>query len=91
MKTGEDFLKEKGWDPNGPTLNGVLFKDFAELLDEYRLKILEEVKFGFDLCSDTSTQCLGYRNLVDRINREKSHEKVTKFPTVKSSYKPFVE
>jgi hypothetical protein len=31
------------------------------------LRIMEEIKFGFDICSDNSSFCLGYRNLVKKI------------------------
>ncbi len=78
MKTGEDFLTSKGWDPNNPQVGGALFKGIAQLFDEYRLEVLESVKLGFDICSDHSTFCLGYRNLCDRIRREKSHEPLDK-------------
>lgn len=36
--------------------------------DKQELEILKQVKFGFDICSDHSTQCLGYRNLCIKIN-----------------------
>jgi hypothetical protein len=45
---------------------------------EYRLELLEEIKLGFDICSDTSAFCLGYRNLVDRIRREKENNPIDK-------------
>lgn len=53
-------------------------EDVLKAMDEYRLEILEEVKIGFDLCSDTSAFCLGYRNLVDRIRREKENKPIDK-------------
>lgn len=80
MKNGKDFLKERGLTPNALVV---------DLLDKYRLVILEDVKLGFDICSDFSTQCLGYRNLVDRIVREKENEKPTVFPVLNSPYNPF--
>jgi len=49
-----------------------------EVKREYRLELLEEIKFGFDICSDTSAFCLGYRNLVDRIRREKENNPIDK-------------
>ena len=63
-------------------------KDPDEAIREYRLKLLEDVKLGFDLCSDHSTICLGYRNLCDRIRREKSNEKPDKFPGINPTYDP---
>lgn len=78
MTTGEDFLKEKGWDASNTSVGGALFTGFAQLLDEYRLKILEDVKIGFDIYSDHSTMCLGYRNLIDRIRREKENKPIDK-------------
>jgi hypothetical protein len=53
-------------------------EDVLKAMDEYRLEILEEVKLGFDLCSDTSAFCLGYRNLVERIRREKENQPIDK-------------
>lgn len=55
-----------------------------DLLQHYKVSLLEEVKFGFDICSDNSTNCLGYRNLVDRIRREKANEPIAEFPTLHS-------
>ncbi len=51
-----------------------------ELIQQYRLTLLEEVKFGFDIHSDDSTLCLGYRNLCDKIRREKTNEPIHTFP-----------
>jgi hypothetical protein len=53
-------------------------KDPDNAIREYRLKLLEDVKFGFDICSDMSTGCLGYRNLVERIKREKENKPIDK-------------
>lgn len=53
-------------------------KNPDEAIRKYRLELLEEVKFGFDLCSDTSAFCLGYRNLVERIRREKENQPIDK-------------
>jgi hypothetical protein len=33
--SAEDFLREKGWDDKNSVLGGVVFKGFAELLEEY--------------------------------------------------------
>jgi hypothetical protein len=46
-------------------------KDPDEAIREYRLKLLEDVKFGFDICSDTSAFCLGFR-------REKENKPIDK-------------
>jgi hypothetical protein len=53
-------------------------KNPDDAIREYRLKLLEEIKFGFDICSDTSAFCLGYRNLCDRIKREQANEPIDK-------------
>jgi hypothetical protein len=53
-------------------------KESDEIIHDYRLKLLEEVKNGFDLCSDTSAFCLGYKNLVERIRREKENQPIDK-------------
>jgi hypothetical protein len=37
-----------------------------------KVQLLEEVKIGFDVCSDMSTFCLGYRNLVKEIESLKT-------------------
>jgi hypothetical protein len=43
------------------------FSQLPTVTDEQRLKILEEVKLHFDIYSDHSTHCLGYRNLTQKI------------------------
>jgi hypothetical protein len=53
-------------------------KDADEAIRKYRLEVLEDVKFGFDICSDMSTNCLGYRNLCDRIRREIENKPIDK-------------
>lgn len=76
MKTKEDILFKhvdyKCFEYDGYT------DDALKAMDEYKLQILEEIKFSFDICSDYSTQCLGYRNLVDRIRREKENKPIDK-------------
>ena len=72
METKEEIL-DKYWSKGSSVKKAAL-----KAMDEYRLKILEEVKFGFDICSDMSTGCLGYRNLVDRIRREKENKPIDK-------------
>ena len=49
-----------------------------ELEHRFKLELLEDIKFGFDLCSDTSAFCLGYRNLVRQIEREKENKPIDK-------------
>jgi hypothetical protein len=71
----EDILDVIDWQLSEGHVNRV-----RELIQQYRLALLEEVKFGFDLCSDTSASCLGYKNLVDRIRREKANEPIQTFP-----------
>lgn len=41
------------------------------------LKTLKSIKFSFDICSDHSTLCLGYRNLCRKI------EELEKLETLK--------
>jgi hypothetical protein len=76
MKEFQEILKEKR-DYYGNTEAAIEFaaEEFAQ---QYKIKILENVKFGFDICSDTSAFCLGYRNLVDRIRREKENQPIDK-------------
>lgn len=80
MKDFQTILKEK-IDYYGKTEAAYEFaaEEYAEnIKQEYRLELLEEIKFGFDICSDTSAFCLGYRNLVDRIRREKENKPIDK-------------
>lgn len=72
MKTPEEIL-DKHWS-KGSSVKKAALKAMAE----YKLEILEDVKLGFDICSDSSTFCLGYRNLVDRIRREKENKPIDK-------------
>jgi len=76
MKEFQEILKEKR-DYYGNTEAAIEFaaEEFAR---QYKIKILEDVKFSFDICSDTSAFCLGYRNLVDRIRREKENQPIDK-------------
>lgn len=53
-------------------------KNPDDAIREYRLKLLEEIKIEFDICSDMSTSCLGYRNLCDRIRREIENKPIDK-------------
>ena len=76
MKTKEDILF-KHVDSKCLNYDGYT-DDVLKAMDEYRLEILEEVKLGFDICSDTSAFCLGYRNLVERIRREKENKPIDK-------------
>ena len=83
MKTKEDILSEIIGIPKyrllADDMGEYIVKSAAlKAMDEYRLQILEEVKLGFDICSDTSAFCLGYRNLVERIRREKANEPIDK-------------
>lgn len=80
MKDFNSILKEKV-DYYGFTEAAIEFaaEEYAEnIKQEYRLELLEEIKLGFDICSDTSAFCLGYRNLVDRIRREKENKPIDK-------------
>jgi hypothetical protein len=77
MTDPKEFLKSKGWDPDNP-LTGGSITGISELLQEYKVVVLKDVKFGFDLCSDWSTHCLGYRNLVDKIRREEENKPIDK-------------
>jgi len=76
MKEFQEILKEKRW-YYGDTEAAIEFaaEEFAR---QYRISILEEVQFGFSICSDTSAFCLGYRNLVERIRREKENQPIDK-------------
>jgi len=86
MREFADILKDKReW--YGHTEAAIEFA-VDEYVREYRIELLEEIKFGFDICSDTSAFCLGYRNLVDRIKREKANEKPDKFPGINPTYDP---
>lgn len=58
-----------------------------EVIHNYKLKILEDIKLGFDLCSDTSAFCLGYRNLVDEIRRFKENKPIDKSISPVKPYK----
>jgi hypothetical protein len=76
MKEFEEILKEKR-EYYGNTEAAIEFAA-DEYARQYRISILEEVKLGFDICSDTSAFCLGYRNLVDKIRREKANQPIDK-------------
>ena len=61
-----------------------------QLFQSQKVEFLEQVKIGFDICSDYSTLCLGYRNLVDRIRREKENiEKTQIIDKTISPIKPY--
>jgi hypothetical protein len=80
MKNFKTILKEKT-DYYGHTEAAYEFaaEEYCEQnFQERKIELLEEVKIGFDLCSDYSTMCLGYRNLVDRIKREKENKPIDK-------------
>jgi len=54
-------------------------EDSLNIDDLVKLKTLKDVKFGFELHSDHSTQCNGYRSLCKQIKDledliEKEHE-----------------
>jgi len=90
MKDFQTILKEK-IDYYGYTEAAFEFaaEEYVECLNhEYKVQILEEVKFGFDLCSDLSTMCLGYRNLVERIRREKENKPIDKTISPVKPYEP---
>jgi hypothetical protein len=76
MKEFQEILKEKR-DYYGNTEAAIEFAA-EEYARQYRISILEEVELGFRLCSDTSAFCLGYRNLVDKIRREKANQPIDK-------------
>ena len=75
MKTKEEILKGKF---TLFPLNESQIEQVVQAMEEYKIQILEEVKFGFDICSDTSAFCLGYRNLVEKIRREKENQPIDK-------------
>jgi hypothetical protein len=81
MKTKEEIL-DKHWSKGSSVKKAAL-----KAMDEYRLQILEEVKLSFDICSDTSAFCLGYRNLVERIRREKENKPMDKSISAVKPYK----
>ena len=56
--------------------NDIKERDPDTALHEYKIKLMEDIKLGFDLCSDTSAFCLGYRNLCDKIRREKENKPI---------------
>jgi hypothetical protein len=86
MKEFEEILKEKR-EYYGNTEAAIEFAA-DEYARQYRISILEEVKLGFDICSDTSAFCLGYRNLVDKIRREKANQPIDKSI---SPIKPYID
>jgi hypothetical protein len=78
MKTLKDIMTEYSGEL---CLNNPDFwtnAQIEEIAHRYRLELLEDIKFGFDICSDTSAFCLGYRNLVERIRREKENKPIAK-------------
>ena len=80
MEEFQEILKEKR-EYYGETEAAIEFaadEYVRQLKDEYRLELLQEVKTGFDICSDISAFCLGYRNLVERIRREKENQPIDK-------------
>jgi len=90
MKDFQTILKEK-IDYYGQTEAAYEFaaEAYAESLkQDYKILLLEEVKFGFDICSDHSTICLGYRNLVERIRREKENKPIDKSISPVKPYEP---
>jgi hypothetical protein len=89
MKDFKTILKEK-IDYYGQTEAAYEFasEEYLESLkQDYKVKLLEEVKLGFDICSDYSTACLGYRNLVERIRREKENKPIDKSISAVKPYK----
>jgi hypothetical protein len=72
MRTKEEIL-DKHWS-KGESIKKAALK----AMEEYKLEILYDIKLGFDICSDTSAFCLGYRNLVERIRREEKNQPIDK-------------
>ncbi len=88
MKDFQTILQEK-IDHYGKTEAAYEFaaEEYArQLFQTQKIEFLEQIKIGFDICSDNSTFCLGYRNLVDRIRREK--ENIEKIQTIDRSINP---
>lgn len=92
MKEFKTILQEK-IDYYGKTEAAYEFaaEEYArQLFQSQKVKFLEDVKFGFDICSDHSTICLGYRNLVETIRREKENiDEVQHIDKSKSPLKPY--
>lgn len=89
MKDFKTILKEK-IDYYGHTEAAYEFaaEEYCEQnFQERKIQLLEQVKLGFDICSDTSAFCLGYRNLVDRIRREKENKPIDKSISPLKPYK----
>ena len=88
MKTLKQIMIEYGEE------SGIIDPQFwyiaqtEEIAQRYKLEILEDVKFGFDICSDHSTGCLGYRNLVERIRREKENQPIDESISPVKPYEP---
>jgi hypothetical protein len=83
MKTKEEILSELTGIPKyrllADDMGEYIVKSAAlKAMEEYKLEVLDDIKLGFDICSDNSTICLGYRNLVDRIRREKENKPIDK-------------
>jgi hypothetical protein len=76
MKDFHEILKEK-IEYYGRTEAAYEFAA-EEYIRQAKITILESVKFSFDICSDYSTHCLGYRNLVERIRRETENQPIDK-------------
>lgn len=90
MKTKEEILKEHmgaAFFNSEDTANAFIVKMALQAMEEYKVQILEDVKFSFDICSDTSAFCLGYRNLVERIRREKENQPIDKSISPVKPYK----
>lgn len=90
MKDFQTILKEK-IDYYGQTEAAYEFAAEAyveSLKHEYKIQILEEIQFRFKLCSDTSAFCLGYRNLVEQIRREKENQPIDKSISPIKPYEP---
>jgi hypothetical protein len=90
MKDFKTILKRK-IDYYGHTEAAYEFaaEEYVESLKhDYKLQILEEVRFGFSLCSDHSTICLGYRNLLEEIRREKENKPIDKTISPVKPYEP---
>lgn len=81
MRTKEEIL-DKHWSKGSSVKKAAL-----KAMEEYKLELLDDIKFSFDICSDTSAFCLGYRNLVERIRREKENKPIDKSISPVKPYK----
>lgn len=89
MKTLKQIMDEYAKELN---MNDIpdfwITEQVEEITQRYKLEILEQVKFGFDICSDHSTGCLGYRNLVREIERQKENKPIDKSISPVKPYEP---